>query len=195
MNVSTAVLVPMTVIAATASVALLARAVIDTNKSRLRYQLWAIHDQIRWDVHAGVLPGKSQAVGDLLASVGTTIRYPQLFTPFRSLSFMMATRHLEGPQKRPEGTSGLTELQAQRVESYRARFQTTRLRWVLTGSPSSWLLLPFLLPVASAVALRRRTRLRTQMKQAGESFRMPPADVVRMAKPRQNREDHRLVGV
>lgn len=198
MSISSAVLIPSLVVIALASVICVARLFLDSARSTFRYRLWAIHDELKWDIASERLPAEARDVRLLLQSINTGVLHPQICTPGRVGLFTLVARDVV--HKRPS-TYGpdLTPEQRRRVTNYRDRVLSAEIRYFFSGSPFGWFVFPLTALVVVPAVLRQHARprveeLRFEMgKKAREEMRVPPPEIVDLAHLRVPNRDERTL--
>src|SRR5207248_665129 len=112
-------------------------------RSLFHHRLWRLRDEVIDETIAGRLP--REAAIAFARRVETTISAATELTPVRLAAFYLAMRH----EKLPEPPKLPPEM-----KSYEAVWAQELMHQVFTGSPSGWILLPFIL----ALRVGRRHR-------------------------------------
>lgn len=124
-------------------------------RSRFRYELWDLHDQIVDDVLDGRMP-RDAGVAEVLRTVHIAIENARhasflkfALMPKDGLDERLRT-YLEARSTR---FATYTKEQRDRFRSYEERFAKATLVYLLTGSPSGWASMTFRVPYFSVKAV------------------------------------------
>lgn len=141
-------------------------------RSRYRYRLWQMRDQIVDDVICNKIPSHP-AVVELVARIETHIRCVDSFTLASTMTEYIGRRAFELPVDGSLDVTLLGSTEGAIISRYLSEFNKAKVRHLFVGSPSGWIAFA-LVPSAFVIAelLRRLTHMRQHERRAGPVIRV-----------------------